>query len=268
MTQLYDRKTLLARKEAIHRDRPAERPPIRSLVGRMDTANVPLEVGGIGDPTMEEYYDMERSIYEKRQRASESPDLAQRNTELADQLAMLKPDEKAIPKPKGRPGKGLGNTKPSLALHEGNVNYEGVTNLTEFVQKAEGFQENSYWDSKHYSIGYGSKSKKGATITEPEALKLLKKDLADARKVVVKAKKKHGYDWDTNQIDALTSFTHNLGQGNFGKLIDNGKRGDEEIIMMLPEYNKAKVDGKLTELPGLTDRRNMEVQIFNQGYSS
>ena len=80
--------------------------------------------------------------------------------------------------------------------------------------------------------------------------------------IVLKMKKDSGYDWSKNQVDALTSFTHNLGAGNLKKLTENGTRGDEEISDMLLEYKYA--GGKVRE--GLIKRREAELKLFNEGY--
>jgi len=148
------------------------------------------------------------------------------------------------------------------------VGKKDTTNIVDFIKQEEGFKETAYWDNKQYSVGYGSKGKENEVITKAEAEKRLASDIKTFRNVVVKAKEKHGYDWSQDQVDALTSFTYNLGQGNFNKLIDNGRRGDEEIIEYLPQYNKATIDGKLQPLPGLTERRNKELQIFEEGFKT
>ena len=70
---------------------------------------------------------------------------------------------------------------------------------------------------------------------------------------------RYGYDWDSDQITALTSFTYNLGAGNLEKLLEGGSRGDEEISNMILEYNKA--GGKV--LPGLVKRRKAEAALFS-----
>ena len=137
------------------------------------------------------------------------------------------------------------------------------SNLVEFVMEYEKFSSTAYDDFKQTSIGYGTKaSSKDQTITEAEAKKLLEKDLDAARKTVLKLKETAGYDWNENQVDALTSFTYNLGAGNLRKLTDNGKRGDEEIADMLPEYKYA--GGKVRD--GLIKRRAAELKLFNEGY--
>jgi len=137
------------------------------------------------------------------------------------------------------------------------------SNLVEFVMNYEKFSSTAYDDFKQTSIGYGTKaSSKNQTITETEAKKLLEKDLDAARKTVLKLKETAGYDWNENQVDALTSFTYNLGAGNLRKLTDNGTRGDEEIADMLPEYKYA--GGKVRD--GLIKRRAAELKLFNEGY--
>ena len=137
------------------------------------------------------------------------------------------------------------------------------SNLVEFVMEYEKFSSTAYDDFKQISIGYGTKaSSKNQTITEEEARRLLEKDLDAARKTVLKLKETAGYDWNENQVDALTSFTYNLGAGNLRKLTDNGTRGDEEIADMLPEYKYA--GGKVRD--GLIKRREAELKLFNEGY--
>ena len=137
------------------------------------------------------------------------------------------------------------------------------SNLVEFIIELEDFSPTAYDDFKQTSIGYGTKAtSKDQTITEPEARKLMEKDLDAARKTVLKLKETAGYDWNENQVDALTSFTYNLGAGNLRKLTENGTRGDEEIADMLPEYKYA--GGKVRD--GLVKRRAAELKLFNEGY--
>jgi len=158
----------------------------------------------------------------------------------------------------------------SLPLREGGVDYTGVENITDLIKKSEGLRLKAYGDIKQTSIGYGSKGKPGEVITEEEANRRLANDIKSARNTVIKANERHGYEWNSNQIDALTSFVHNLGPTSFNKLIDNGTRGNEEILEYLPQYNKAALGkgGELVELKGLTERRKQEVKIFTQGYGS
>jgi len=147
-----------------------------------------------------------------------------------------------------------------------DINMSG--DIVDFIAGFEGFREKAYDDYGQLTIGFGTPaSSKNQTITREDAMKELSKEVMKARTVVLGAAKEFGYDWSDNQIDALTSFTFNLGQGNFNRLLkgdDGGLRGDEEISEMILEYNKA--GGKV--LPGLTKRRQAEADLFTQGYNS
>ena len=118
----------------------------------------------------------------------------------------------------------------------------------------------AYWDNKQYSIGFGTKAKsKDEVITHEEALARLSKETAKARKSVISTMKKHGYDFTDSQIDALTSFTYNLGASNLDELTKKGTRGIEEISDAMLEYVYA--DGKKQD--GLIKRRKAEYNLFN-----
>lgn len=148
-------------------------------------------------------------------------------------------------------------------MEDPDVNMSG--DIIDMIASFEGFRSTAYDDFGQLSIGYGTKAtSKNQTMTEEEARKELTKQVMQARTIVLKAAEKHGYDWSENQIDALTSFTYNLGQGNLNQLLENGTRGNEEISEMMLEYDKA--DGKT--LGGLTKRRKAEADLFTQGYNS
>jgi len=146
-----------------------------------------------------------------------------------------------------------------------DVNTSG--SIIDFIAGFEGFRDTAYDDYGQLTIGFGTPATSpNQTITREEAKKELSKEVMKARTIVLEAAKEFGYDWSDNQIDALTSFTFNLGQGNFNKLLkgdEGGLRGDEEISEMILEYNRA--GGKV--LPGLTKRRQAEADLFTQGYN-
>jgi GH24 family phage-related lysozyme (muramidase) len=118
----------------------------------------------------------------------------------------------------------------------------------------------AYKDGNGYSIGFGTPSTKGQVINKETALSELNSYTKKFEKIVKDANSKHGYGWNDNQVKALTSFAYNNGSGGFNKLIENGTRGNEEISMMMLEYNKA--DGKVNE--GLVKRRQAELDLFTQ----
>lgn len=146
---------------------------------------------------------------------------------------------------------------PSKVLPgEGEVSEQ----LVAFIKKKEGFSANAYKDHKQYSIGYGTKANRpDEVITEAEADKRLREHLSKSLKDVVNFGKKYNYDWNQNQIDALTSFVYNLGPGALNQLTAGGKRSNEEIMKKIPEYNKAS--GQVNN--ALVKRRNEELAMFS-----
>lgn len=120
------------------------------------------------------------------------------------------------------------------------------------------------------TIGYGHTAtvtrqdvKNKKTITENEANILLVKDLAKYEKAVNEL---ITVDLTQNEFDALVSFTFNLGIGSLAsstlrKLINLGKKlsANEQFI----RWNKARVNGRLVTLKGLTRRRKAESNLFS-----
>lgn len=134
--------------------------------------------------------------------------------------------------------------------------------IASFEQSEEKESYEAYWDEKQYSIGFGTKAKsKDEVITHEEALSRLQDAAQKAREDVVDVAEKFGYDWNEDQIKALTSFTYNLGRTNLLRLTENGTRGTEEISDMILEYDKVGNTVK----PGLTERRQAEYELFSAG---
>jgi len=114
---------------------------------------------------------------------------------------------------------------------------------------------------KYYTIGYGHYGedvKPGQTITEAEAVKLLKSDVAKIESAVNKYATK--YKWNQNQFDAIASFTYNCGAGNLNSLTNNGKRTNKEISEKMVLYCKSGG----VRLNGLYKRRLKEQILFNK----
>ena len=69
-----------------------------------------------------------------------------------------------------------------------------------------------------------------------------------------------------NQYSALVSFVFNLGAGNFrsSTLLKKLNMGlYQEVPAQIQRWNKARVDGKLVELNGLTRRRSAEAALWS-----
>ena len=95
-------------------------------------------------------------------------------------------------------------------------------------------------------------------ISRQEADELFKKDIQPFEKEVNKINQKKNYNLNQNQFDSLVSFTFNLGKGRLNTLTQNRTKNQLPSGMKL--YNKA---GKKV-IPGLVNRRNREVELFNQ----
>lgn len=160
---------------------------------------------------------------------------------------------------KGEGGPPLMSEPPGVS-GKVDTSVSSVDLIAGFEQSGKQDTYKAYWDEKQWSIGFGTKAKsKDEVISHEEAMGRLQKEEARFRKTVLDKAEKYGYDWDDNQIKALTSFTYNLGAGNLDKLLDKGQRGDEEISTMMLEYNKA--GGEVS--PGLVRRRQVESDLFS-----
>lgn len=70
-----------------------------------------------------------------------------------------------------------------------------------------------------------------------------------------------------NQFDALVSLVFNIGEGNFRKssvLRHLNARNYSQAAASFMRFNKARKNGVLTVLSGLTRRRNAEIALFNK----
>jgi GH24 family phage-related lysozyme (muramidase) len=147
----------------------------------------------------------------------------------------------------------LDNAKPAV----GSVDKA----TTDMIKQFEGeFQPKAFFDVKQYSIGFGTKAKKGQTMTLAQAEKALAKELAGHAKKVDSYDKV--YNWTPNERAAMISFAFNLGNTGFDKLTNNGKRTKQEIAEKMLEYNNKRVDGKLQFSKGLDNRRKAEREKF------
>jgi GH24 family phage-related lysozyme (muramidase) len=126
----------------------------------------------------------------------------------------------------------------------------------------DGFHRAAYWDYGQWSIGYGTKAKKGETITREEAEKRLNTELGSHRKRVEAEAKRLGITFKPHEMDALTSFDYNT--GSIRKLLAEGTRSKAEIADKMLLYIKA--DGE--HLEGLERRRAAERHIFLHGFKT
>ena len=152
--------------------------------------------------------------------------------------------------------------RPSSATVSNEQQVKLTGSLIDFIKTTEGFRARPYGDYKQLSIGYGTKANSpDEVIDEKEAEKRMIEKLTGFQKTVLGYNSKYGYNWDQSQIEALTSFTYNAGEGNLIKLLAGGKRSNEEIASKMKEYNKA--GGEINQ--GLVKRREVEMSLFAGG---
>lgn len=138
-------------------------------------------------------------------------------------------------------------------------------NCLDLVKKFEGCRLTAYRDEVGvWTIGYGitnsDKSitgttiKRGLKISKETAEKWLEESLN--KKYLPIVLKYDEYNWNQNELDALVSFTYNI--GSITQLTAKGTRSKKTIAAKLLEYNKA--GGKVYR--GLTRRRKAEQKLF------
>ncbi len=133
--------------------------------------------------------------------------------------------------------------------------------------KSEGLRLAAYLcPADKWTIGYGhtgSDVKPGMRITAERAVELLEADLALAATVV----RRHvRVPLSAPQEAALIDFVFNLGEGNFATstLLRKLNAGDYAAVpAQLRRWTKGRVKGVLKDLPGLIDRREAEVNLWN-----
>lgn len=138
-------------------------------------------------------------------------------------------------------------------------------NGLDLVKSFEGLRLEAYRDAVGIpTIGYGSTGahvRLGKHITKDEAEALLLKDMRrfeDGVNAIVGPCKQ-------GQFDALCSFSFNLGLGNLlgSTLLKRHKKGDfQGAADSFLQWNKARVNGNLVVLPGLTRRRAAERKLY------
>jgi len=138
----------------------------------------------------------------------------------------------------------------------------------DLIKKYEGFEKTSYkCPAGIWTIGYGStmwndgkKVEAGQKITSEGAEVLLRWELKNKSSALI------NLTLNQNQFDALLSFIYNLGVGAFKKSTLYKKvkvnANDETIRDEFIKWNKARVNGKLVELKGLTNRRQSEINLY------
>jgi len=153
-------------------------------------------------------------------------------------------------------------------------------NGLDFIGRWEGFEPYVYEDVAGLeTIGYGhlltAQEKQSGSVNidgvsyplssgldRDQARALLRQDAANAERAVQQRVK---VELTQSQFDSLASFVFNVGSSAFSNstLLKRLNSGDYSAVPgELMRWNKARVDGELVEVNGLTRRRESEASIF------
>lgn len=137
-----------------------------------------------------------------------------------------------------------------------------------FITTFEALRLESYQDTKGvWTIGFGTTRlngfpvQPGMTINEPVAWALF---YGSAQEYIDWIEKLVRIPLNQNQVDALCSFTYNLGKTAFGQSSLLTALNAKMVINqdLFTRWNKIRVNGQLTPLDGLTRRREAEYALF------
>lgn len=150
-----------------------------------------------------------------------------------------------------------------------NENLKTSRNGLEFITKWEGLILKPYKDVaglRTIGVGHlikpGENFPDGITITKEQALDIL---AVDVEKCETAIKKSINIALNQNQFDALVSFGFNCGVGvysnsNVSSAVNS--MNFSQVPEKLMAWNKARVNGVLQEVKGLTSRRKEEGALF------
>lgn len=134
----------------------------------------------------------------------------------------------------------------------------------DFIKRHEALRLNSYLDAVGvWTIGYGhtSTAKKGMTITEAEAERLLVNDLKIAEREV----NSHRLPLNQHQFDSLVSFTFNVGIGAFRNSTLLKRIKIDVNHPDIPNQFNRWIYGGGKVLSGLVKRRKQEANLYTKG---
>lgn len=140
----------------------------------------------------------------------------------------------------------------------------------ELIKEFEGFRGKAYLCPAGVpTLGYGvtigvtrEDVAKGRTITKAQADKLLKQCLAEYEQAVSEALT---VEPNQNQFDACVCMAYNIGTAGFksSSVVKAHNKSDfQSASRAFGLWNKATVNGKKQELPGLTRRRAAEAALY------
>lgn len=148
--------------------------------------------------------------------------------------------------------------------------YSPSKNLIYFIKEMEGFCESKYYcPAGVLTQGYGFTGNEmvEGTITESQASYMLLDKIQKkyCTPILNKLNETAKKNLTQGQVDCLTDMAYNLGVNGFNTLISKINQGIKDrasIEPIIKSYNKGRVNGVLTVLPGLVKRRDYNCAMF------
>lgn len=141
-----------------------------------------------------------------------------------------------------------------------------ISELCEIIERFEGFRAQAYiCPAGVPTIGFGRTDGVNINMTtdiETERKWLHSYTTSLYLRVKNYCNNQHNYNFTENQLLALTDFAFNLGFNRLSQLTASGTRSEHVIASKILEYDKARVNGVLKPLKGLTTRRKWEYDLF------
>ncbi len=135
-------------------------------------------------------------------------------------------------------------------------------NCIELIKQFEGFSSNVYLDSAGYkTIGYGHMLKKGEDFIEISVSQAEALLLSDIKWAEDSVNRNVSVPISQNQLDALTSFTYNVGSGALQRSTLRRKLNRYSYNEIPNEILRWTKSGGKT-LQGLVNRRKAEASLF------
>lgn len=159
---------------------------------------------------------------------------------------------------------------PMGAIHTNAASSWNYTeNVVNLIKQFENFSPNAYWDVNHWTIGYGTPSSAGQTITEPQADLILRERLNAINTTINQFAASRNLYLNQYQHDALVSFSFNCGTewttqgGRFFNAVVNGAGVNEFLFAISLWANNGS-----TPDVNLLNRRMSEANLYLNGVYS
>ena len=158
---------------------------------------------------------------------------------------------------------------PVTPLHASAATMTTSENAILMIQDFEGFHAEAYMDNGQWTIGYGTSSEEGATITREEADRVMREHVATLETAINTFASGNGLNLNQGQFDALISFSFNCGTawtksaGKFRSAVLNGTKGNEFLYAISLWANSGGVPST-----GLINRRLAEANLYLNGQCS